>query len=132
MIISLKVGGVITGTTFNRTVNDSSVTLCGGTNWDGGASITLSGKDRTNDNGDVIIRAKDNSNVSDFVLRPNGTATWCNKNLAMQEDVIPRSGGAVLTSTEIGRTVNDSGFNVCGGTSTSNGAYLTVHGKDLI
>ena len=123
-------GNVITGTTFNRTVNDSSVTLCGGTDWDGGASITLSGKDRTNDNGDVIIRTKGNSNVSDFVLRPNGTATWGNKNLAMQEDTVPRSGGAVITGPIFSRTVNDSEFRLDGGTTWGQGASLALSGKD--
>ena len=121
---------MITGTTFNRTVNDSSVTLCGGTDWDGGASITLSGKDRTNDNGDVIIRTKDNSNVSDFVLRPNGTATWCNKNLAMQEDYIPRSGGAVFTGTVLAKTDTTGIFGLSGGTTRLDGGSVEVYGKD--
>ena len=129
MIISLKVGGgVISGTTFNRTVNNSSVTLCGGTGWDYGASITLSGKDRTNDNGDVIIRTKDNSNVSDLVLRPNGTATWGNKNLAMQEDTVPRSGGAVMTGITLGRTVEGSSFRINGGPPDGTNASLTLWG----
>ena len=132
MIISLKVGGgVITGTTFNRTVNDSSVTLCGGTGWDYGASITLSGKDRTNDNGDVIIRTKDNSNVSDFVLRPNGTATWRNKNLAMVEDVLPIWGGAVMTGSYIARVDIDSGLSLLGGTALGTGSSVNVFGKSF-
>ena len=131
MIISLKVGGGgITGSTFNRTVNDSSVTLCGGTGWDYGASITLSGKDRTNDNGDVIIRTKDNSNVSDFVLRPNGTATWCNKNLAMQEDFIPRSGGSVITGAWLGTTFNNNALSIIGGTEWNKGGTIYLNGKD--
>ena len=121
---------MITGTTFNQTVNDSSVTLCGGTDWDGGASITLSGKDRTNDNGDVIIRTKDNSNVSDLVLRPNGTATWRNKNLAMQEDTIPRSGGAVMTGTTLYRTVDNEYLRIGGGTGWGNGSQVIVYGKN--
>ena len=123
-------GGIISGTTFNRTVNNSSVTWCGGTDFDSGASITLSGKDRTNDNGDVIIRAKDNSNVSDFVLRPNGTATWCNKNLAMAEDVIPRSGGAVITGGVLGSNVNNKSLRIDGGTGYNDGASIGVSGKN--
>lgn len=131
MIISLKVGGgVISGTTFNRTVNDSSVTLCGGTEWDYGASITLSGKDRTDNNGNIIIRAKDNSNVSDFILNPNGTATWGNKNLAMQEDFIPRSGGAVMTKYFLGRSSSTSSFMIGGGTTNLNGANIEVFGSN--
>ena len=119
---------MISGTTFNRTVNDSSVTLCGGTEWDYGASITLSGKDRTDNNGNIIIRAKDNSNVSDFILNPNGTATWGNKNLAMQEDFIPRNGGAVMTGSSLGRTNNNSYMYIHGGTARSYGGNMLLYG----
>ena len=104
--------------------------MCGGTGWDYGASITLSGKDRTNDNGDVIIRTKDNSNVSDFILRPNGTATWANKNLAMQEDTVPRSGGSVLTATKLARVNNDGELDICGGTGYTQGGFVSVRGNN--
>ena len=124
-------GAVISGTAFSRTVNDSSVTLCGGTGWDYGASITLSGKDRTNDNGAVILRTKDSSNVSDFVLRPNGTATWGNKNLAMQEDTVPRSGGPVMAGQRLSRTVDNDQLNIDGGSGGNGGSSIALYGKDI-
>jgi hypothetical protein len=123
-------GAVLSGVTFNRTTDNSYLSLCGSTDWDNGASITLNGKDRTDNNGIVKIRAKDNSNVYNFILYPNGTLTWGAKNIAMQEDTIPRSGGSVITATKLARVNNDGDLDICGGTGYTQGGFISVRGNN--
>ena len=43
---------------------------------------------------------------------------------------IPRSGGAVITGLSIGRVYNTSYLNLCGGLDWSNGATISLSGKD--
>jgi len=45
-------------------------------------------------------------------------------------NAIPRSGGGVMTGTVIGRTTSSSYLNLCGGVSWSNGATVSIYGKD--
>ena len=55
---------------------------------------------------------------------------WGNKRVAYQEDAVPRSGGAVMEGPGLYRTVNDSQFELGGGTIWNNGAALLLAGKD--
>ena len=48
----------------------------------------------------------------------------------MQEDVIPRSGGAVITGYDIGRNVDNNEFRLHGGTNYSHGASVVLYGKN--
>lgn len=117
------------GLTFARTVNDSELQLCGATNYFNGASVILYGKDVASLNGMFRIRsALSDSEYTDLCGWPNGTLTWGSKNLAMQEDTIPRSGGAVITGSTLGRTVSNTGLTLCGGTSYSDGASIDIYG----
>ena len=43
-------------------------------------------------------------------------------------DAVPRSGGAVMTGSEFGRTINDGSFNILGGYASSGAVRL--YGKD--
>ena len=45
-------------------------------------------------------------------------------------NAVPRSGGAVMTGTTLGRNVNNSSLNIFGGQNASNGATICVYGKD--
>ena len=113
-----------------RTVNDDYLGLCGGTDYSNGAYFTLYGKDSTVNAGAFRLRANDGINSKDLIGKPDGTLTWRTKNVAMQEDVIPRSGGAVMTGLSIGRAYNTSYLNLCGGSDWSNGATVSLLGKD--
>ena len=66
-----------------------------------------------------------------MIIQPSGTFTFNNngttKNLAMQEDVIPRSGGAVLSGYGFLRT-NDTGYlSFSGGTDWLSGGSIALY-----
>ena len=111
-------GAVMTGPTLSRTVDNNELRFDGGSWYDNGASLSLSGKDRTNSNGFITLHTTDGTNKSELLFTPNGTFTrnvnGTVKNIAMYEDVIPRSGGAVMTGNFIGR-IDASGELIIGG-----------------
>ena len=89
--ISRQVGGGDLGSPFSRAVNNDEIRIDGGTGWNDGASLSLSGKNRTDANGNILLHTTDGTNTSELLLAPNGTFFYqCNgtyKNVAMQEDV---------------------------------------------
>ena len=44
---------------------------------------------------------------------------------------IPRSGGAVMTDSYLGKTTNNSEFGIYGGTTYNNGSSIIMYGKDV-
>ena len=86
-----KSGGGDLGSPFSRAVNNDEIRIDGGTGWNDGASLSLSGKNRTDANGNILLHTTDGTNTSELLLAPNGTFFYqCNgtyKNVAMQEDV---------------------------------------------
>jgi len=67
------------------------------------------------------------ANISHFTQTVNGISTTYDIHDA---NAIPRSGGAVMTGDTIGRAINDSYLNLCGGTSWNNGATITICGRN--
>ena len=74
--VSRSGGGVITGDALGRNVNDSYLRIDGGNAWGNGASITLSGKNRTGSEGYIAIRPYGDSQYKTMYFKPNGTWTW--------------------------------------------------------
>jgi len=70
-------GAVITGPYLARNVNDSTLSLWGGTNWNNGAAITLSGKDREGEPSTYRLLLGGGESPSKMMyLYRNGTWTW--------------------------------------------------------
>ena len=120
----------------NKTSTSGSLSLRGGTNYADGASIGLYGKDYNGGYaGAVTIIAYGNSDYTNLYLYPNGTvsvynnSTGTTKNVAMQEDTIPRNGGAVITNYFLGRSENTGSLMLSGGTSWSSGGSLETFGS---
>ena len=67
------------------------------------------------------------ANISHFTQTVNGVSTTYDIHDA---NAVPRSGGAVMTGTEIGCVSNDHWLNYCGGTSWDDGATVSVRGKN--
>ena len=67
------------------------------------------------------------ANISHFTQTVNGVSTTYDIHDA---NAIPRSGGAVMTGSSLGRTVNDSELRIDGGTSGSNGSSILLRGKN--
>ena len=123
-------GAVMTGGLF-QTIDSSLLTLGGGNNAGTGACLYLYGLNSSTKAGEVSVVARQ-SNGSGFVLslKPDGTATWGSKNVAMAEDVVPRSGGYVITGTTIGRNISSSSLTLRGGDDAYNGGSIILTGKD--
>ena len=77
---------MITGTSLGKTDNTSSITVCGGTGNSKGGSITIYGKDKTNNNGEFSLVANDGTSSSELWGKPNGTLTWGNKKVDTIEE----------------------------------------------
>ena len=106
--------------------------LCGGTGWWNGGAIVMHGQNYNSDQaGGFSIHAY-RDNVGDSVLDgyANGALTWCNKNVAMQEDTIPRSGGAVFAASTYCRNIDNSELVFCGGHDFGYGGNIFLAGKD--
>ena len=128
---------MITGENIGRDVNTSRLNIWGGSNMTSGGRIILYGSDYTtsSDKGRITLQAFDGSENSLLTLYPSGTFTFNNngttKKLAMQEDVIPRSGGKVLNSNSFARNVDNDYLSFEGGSGYRKGARLTLIGKDV-
>ena len=129
----------IASSLINKTSNSGVLTVRGGINDSEGASLSLYGKDYGGSPGligNIYMTAYGNSDYTNFRIYPNGTmsvynnSTATTKNVAMQEDVIPRSGGAVMTDYFLGRSVNTGSFMISGGTSWSSGGSLEAFGSN--
>lgn len=69
-------GAVMSGQSIFRTGNTLYLVIGGGANWDDGAAITLSGKNRADNKGLARIRVDDGSNSKTMYFYPSGTWTW--------------------------------------------------------
>jgi hypothetical protein len=67
------------------------------------------------------------ANISHFTQTVNGVSTTYDIHDA---NAVPRSGGAVMTGSMLGRTVNNNQLLLNGGTDWGNGASISVYGKD--
>ena len=111
-------------------LNTGSLVLSGGNGASNGAYLALYGASRTDGfQGRFDLVAKGSSNYS-LTGKTDGTLTWGSKNVAMQEDVIPKSGGAVITGDTLGRIDNTSRITLCGGVNNTEGGSITIYGKN--
>ena len=124
-------GGVFNGVTYSKNTSDSLLQLIGGTAYNTGAYIALYGKEHPTNGGQIECSCKKADGTAVILnFSPDGTAKWNGKNLAMQEDVIPRSGGAVITGENIGRDVNTSRLNIWGGSNMTSGGRIILYGSE--
>ena len=108
----------------------------GGTSQENCGSLELFGKDHLYA-GYASLIAQDSNNRSQMIIQPDGTFTITynnitNKNIAMQEDTVPRSGGAVMNSVDLGRINNTGEFRLHGGTTYNDGSSVVVYGKNSV
>ena len=122
---------ILTGESFSRNVDNSSLLVCGASTASDGAFIKLHSKNYVDIPyaGSVYIFAGDGSNASYMLLKPDGSVICNNKNIAMQEDVVPRSGGAVMTDYFLGRSADTGSLMISGGTSWSSGGSVEAFGS---
>ena len=130
--IPLSGTNAITGTGFFKSTSVSQLQIGSGTSTITGGCLITYGSEYSNTDiaGAFRLRAS-KASIYDLLGKVNGTLTWGTKNVAMYEDTIPRSGGAVIIGNEIGRISNDGFLRLDGGTEFDKGSSITIHGKDL-
>lgn len=71
-------GAVMTSNSLGRAVDTDELRIDGGTGWNDGASIGVSGKSRPDRNGHIVLHpaAADTSLRKDMWIMPDGTWTW--------------------------------------------------------
>ena len=79
-------GAVITGAFLGKNVNDSSLVLIGGTDWNNGAAIVISGKDNSEAPGEIYLHPSDGLNKKDMYIYPSGTWTWTGQAVQLISD----------------------------------------------
>ncbi len=127
-------GAVLNGYMYSRSVNNDVLRITGGTAWENGAGLALFGKDyRTSDAGVTFLKADNGTSFNQIALYPNGMFTQnvneTIKHIAMQEDTIPRSGGAVMDG-RLYMTTNGSRFAIGGGTKWYTGGSIELFGNE--
>ena len=74
--IPRSIGSVITGSTLSKTTTDGYLAISGGTKWNDGAVITLSGMDRPNEPSSYRLRLTKDSQNKSMYMYLDGTWTW--------------------------------------------------------
>ena len=119
------------GSTIFNLVDDNYICVGGATAQANGANLVLNGKNRSTSTGEFKLEARDGANTKQLIGKPDGTLSWNNKNLAMAEDVMPRSGGAVIAGQRLSRTVDNDQLNIDGGSGGNGGSSIALYGKDI-
>ena len=128
--IPLAGTNAITGTGFFKPTSDSQLQIGSGTSTITGGCLIMYGSEYSSAElaGTFRLRARKTSNY-DLLGKDDGTLTWGSKNVAMQEDTVPRSGGAVMTGG-LGFTNDSSIFSISGGTTpATGGSSINLYGK---
>lgn len=125
-------GAVLTGLSLAHANATEAQHYCGGTSTNTGGHFTAFGKDHYTSGGWAAMRANNGTEDCAVNLRPDGTMTKTKgsstKNFAMQEDTVPRSGGAVLTGTDYYKTTNNSYMIIGAGSNSGDGAAIALNG----
>ena len=111
--------GTFTGRNYYRDINDSLLRFNGGNSYNGGASLILFGKNNENAKGVFYLVActkEDGSDGKQLIGKPDGTLTWCDKN------IVPVTGKIEWFAFN---TAPD-GYLVCNGANVSRTTYANL------
>ena len=131
--IPLSGTSALSGTSFFKSTSDSELQIGAGTSNTTGGCFIAYGSDLSNTGlaGSFRIRARTTTNY-DLAGYPSGALRWGSKGVAMEEDTVPRSGGAVLSGNTLGRNADTGILDICGGTQRGHGAYIALCGASYI
>lgn len=79
----------ITCTRFTHSVNNGSVYITGGSEYDKGATLVLNGEESS---GDFIINVRDKTRSLYLVGKPDGTLQWAGQDIALDGNLVHKSG----------------------------------------
>ena len=130
-----------------RTGNNGQLTICGAELYDNGSSVSLYGKSHAVNAGNVVVAARKDGMAQYLYLKPDGSATWCGKNLVRSVDgvaadtagnvslnALPKSGGtmtgtiAFTVDGAVKRSGNANCFVALGGDAWEKCGSIALHG----
>lgn len=89
----------VTCARFTHSVNNGSVYITGGSEYDKGATLVLHGEE-SSDAGAFIINSRDTTNSLYLVGKPDGTLQWAGQNIALDGNVVHISGNDTIEGTK--------------------------------
>jgi hypothetical protein len=87
----------VTCTRFTHSVNNGSVYITGGSEYDKGATLVLNGEDSS---GDFIINARDKTRSLYLVGKPDGTLQWAGQNIALDGNLVHKTGDETIAGNK--------------------------------
>lgn len=78
----------------------SSMTVSGGSSWDKGSTLFLYGNSHSKHPGAFNLTAKNTTNESKLIGYPDGTLQWADKNVALDENLVHRSGNETINGVK--------------------------------
>lgn len=82
-------------TRFTHSVNNGSVYITGGSEYDKGATLVLHGEE-SSDAGSFIINSRDKTRSLYLVGKPDGTLQWAGQNIALDGNLVHRTGNETI------------------------------------
>ena len=129
-------GGTMTDTikttatqALTKTTTSGGLGVYGGTSPLDGAHLVVYGKDST-EAGKFALAANNGTDKVYLYGYADGSLTWNGKNVTVEGDCLPFSGGAMTAAVAMTRNVDSDALQLHGGTSSANGAGLWLYGKD--
>jgi hypothetical protein len=86
-------------TRFTHSVNNGSVYITGGSEYDKGATLVLHGEE-SSDAGSFIINSRDKTRSLYLVGKPDGTLQWAGQNIALDGNVVHTSGDETIAGNK--------------------------------
>lgn len=130
-------GGKMSGN-ITRNADNSTLSICGGTNIDKSATLHLNGKDRADYSGEFHLVTSNGTNKYRLKGAPNGTLTWNEKNIVRSVNGVNAddngnvklqggTGGAITGKIEwFAFNTAPDGYLVCNGANVSRETYADL------
>lgn len=91
--------GRVVCTRFTHYINNGHIYLTGGSEWDKGATLVLNGEE-SSDAGAFTINSRDKTRSLYLIGRPDGTLQWAGQNIALDGNVVHRSGDETIAGNK--------------------------------
>ena len=121
-----------------RDVNNSFLTIVGGTKWDKSAFVKLIGGNNKDDGGMFYLAANDGTNQKNLAGKPTGELTWGGKHIVRSVNgIIADSAGNISLNSSVpigvvlfyAGTDTPSGYLLCNGGAVSRTTYANLFAK---
>lgn len=122
------VGGLFSGNSIGRNIDSSYFTVVGASEDQKGAYLRVFGSEHAEVPGDFQLVANDGSSKVFLTGKANGSLYWNSKSFVFEGECLSVSGGRM--NGPINGNASTFTLSLNGGSSSSDGAFLRLYGKD--